>query len=237
MEQPIQRSKSSRRSFIKISALTFFGSLVACISTVIETSEVPPTQPPASTIQPTDILPTATSDMSVAILPTVCPYDVECDQASLSGVKRNPETSILTGERNLNPNPTHIITSMCLRDGGCVEVCPVECIVPGRPQNQWPRYYIDPENCIDCGACIPECPFNAIYPEEEVPSRYLAKGGEYINRVGICGHYEGINHFGDKVVLNTVCRLKPEQEVDLTLDIQDNFDFFQRGPGYSALDL
>ncbi|MBI3177439.1 MAG: 4Fe-4S binding protein, partial [Chloroflexi bacterium] len=26
---------------------------------------------------------------------------------------------------------THIITSLCLRDGGCVEVCPVECIIPG----------------------------------------------------------------------------------------------------------
>ena len=28
---------------------------------------------------------------------------------------------------------THIITSLCLRDGGCVTVCPVECIVPGKP--------------------------------------------------------------------------------------------------------
>ena len=26
---------------------------------------------------------------------------------------------------------THIITSLCLRDRGCIEVCPVECIVPG----------------------------------------------------------------------------------------------------------
>ena len=23
---------------------------------------------------------------------------------------------------------THIITSLCLRDSGCVDVCPVECI-------------------------------------------------------------------------------------------------------------
>jgi hypothetical protein len=29
---------------------------------------------------------------------------------------------------------THIITSLCLRDAGCVEVCPVECIVPGKPE-------------------------------------------------------------------------------------------------------
>ena len=29
---------------------------------------------------------------------------------------------------------THIITSLCLRDGACMEVCPVECIVPGKPE-------------------------------------------------------------------------------------------------------
>ncbi len=73
---------------------------------------------------------------------------------------------------------THIITSLCLRDSGCVDVCPVECIVPGKPIEEWPWYYIDPETCIDCGACIPECPFEAIFPEDEVPSAYQAKGGE-----------------------------------------------------------
>ena len=26
---------------------------------------------------------------------------------------------------------THIITSLCVRDRGCIEVCPVECMVPG----------------------------------------------------------------------------------------------------------
>lgn len=26
---------------------------------------------------------------------------------------------------------THIITSLCLRDNGCMDVCPVECINPG----------------------------------------------------------------------------------------------------------
>lgn len=26
---------------------------------------------------------------------------------------------------------TYIITSLCLRDASCVDVCPVECIVPG----------------------------------------------------------------------------------------------------------
>ena len=73
---------------------------------------------------------------------------------------------------------THIITSLCLRDGGCTTVCPVDCIGPGKPIDEWPWYYIDPETCIDCGACIPECPFAAIFPEDEVPTAYKAKGGE-----------------------------------------------------------
>ena len=44
---------------------------------------------------------------------------------------------------------THVITSLCLRDGGCVTVCPVECIVPGKPVEEWPLFYIDPDTCID----------------------------------------------------------------------------------------
>ena len=30
---------------------------------------------------------------------------------------------------------THIITSLCMRDSSCVEVCPVECIIPGKPSS------------------------------------------------------------------------------------------------------
>ena len=102
---------------------------------------------------------------------------------------------------------THIITSLCLRDAGCVEVCPVECIVPGKPQEEWPWFYIDPDTCIDCGACIPECPFEAIFPEDEVPTSYTAKGGEYISLKGQKGHYEGTNHHGEAVVLDSVRQL------------------------------
>ena len=67
---------------------------------------------------------------------------------------------------------THIITSLCLRDGACVEVCPVECIVGGKPENEWPWFYIDPDTCIDCGACVPECPVEAILPLEDLPEEY-----------------------------------------------------------------
>ena len=131
---------------------------------------------------------------------------------------------------------THIITSLCLRDSGCVDVCPVECIVPGKPQEEWPWYYIDPDTCIDCGACIPECPFEAIFPEDEVPSAYKAKGGEFISKVGLVGHFEGTNHHGVKVVLETAKKLEPGEVVDLTADTQPNYDFFTKGPGYSAND-
>lgn len=131
---------------------------------------------------------------------------------------------------------THIITSLCLRDSGCVEVCPVECIVPGLPIEEWPWYYIDPDTCIDCGACIPECPYEAIFPEDEVPSDYTAEGGEYISRLGLKGHYEGTNHHDEEVVLDCVRQLEAGEVVDLTLDIQANRDYFESGPGYSALD-
>jgi ferredoxin len=131
---------------------------------------------------------------------------------------------------------THIITSLCLRDSGCVEVCPVECILPGHPQTEWPWYYIDPDTCIDCGACIPECPYEAIFVEDEVPSGYEARGEEYISRVGLTGHYEGTNSHGVEVVLETTKQLEAGEVVDLTEDIQPNYDFFTSGPGYDVWD-
>jgi ferredoxin len=129
---------------------------------------------------------------------------------------------------------THIITSLCLRDSGCVDVCPVECIVGGKPIEQYPWFYIDPDTCIDCGACIPECPFEAIFPEDEVPSAYKAKGGEKVSMVGLSEHHDGVDHHGKPVVLNCVRTLKAGEVVDLTKDIQPNYDFYTKGPGYKA---
>ena len=127
---------------------------------------------------------------------------------------------------------TYIITSLCLRDGGCMEVCPVDCIVPGEPLDEWPTMYIDPETCIDCGACVPECPYDAIFPEDEVPAAYEAAGGEFINRPDLTGHYEGRDLDGNPVILDTVQELEAGEVVDLTEDIQSNYDFFEEGPGY-----
>lgn len=135
---------------------------------------------------------------------------------------------------------TYIITSLCVRDSGCVDVCPVECIVPGKPESEWPWFYIDPDTCIDCGACVPECPFEAIFPEDEVPSAYEATGGERLSMpAGTAGFdevYDGENHHGEAVHLEHTRTLEAGEVVDLIPDSQPNYDYFTDGPGYSALD-
>ena len=75
---------------------------------------------------------------------------------------------------------THIVTSLCVRDRGCIDVCPVECMLPGQPLNEWPWIYIDPDTCIDCGACVPECPYAAIFPEDEVPAATQPKAASIL---------------------------------------------------------
>ena len=121
---------------------------------------------------------------------------------------------------------THIITSLCLRDNGCSDVCPVESIQPGTLP-EWPTYYIDSSTCIDCGACVPECPFHAIYPEDEVPSAFKAKGGEYVNEAGLTGHYEANDHHGQAVILETTRVLSAGEVLDLRGSIKVNAQFFK----------
>lgn len=134
----------------------------------------------------------------------------------------------------------HVITSLCLRDGSCATVCPVECIVPGNPEDKYPQYYIDADTCIDCGACAAECPFEAIYPEDELPAPYVASGGERVSMpVGTEGYneeYEGTNHDGDPVKLLATRVLEAGEEIDLSGAAEVNTAFFSDGPGYSAAD-
>lgn len=111
---------------------------------------------------------------------------------------------------------THIITSLCLRDSSCSDVCPVECISPGDYDENQTTYVIDSSTCIDCGACVPECPFHAIYPEDEVPTAFRAKGGEIINQPGLSGYFEHVSHHGETIALHSVRQLEKGEIIDLT---------------------
>jgi ferredoxin len=76
---------------------------------------------------------------------------------------------------------TYVIAEACIgvKDRGCVDVCPVDCIYEGEDQ-----LYIHPDECIDCGACEPECPVTAIFPEEDVPpnqTSFIEKNREVFN--------------------------------------------------------
>ena len=59
---------------------------------------------------------------------------------------------------------SYIIGKACIgiKDGACVEVCPVDCIFEGEES-----MYINPNDCINCGVCEPECPVEAIYDDEK----------------------------------------------------------------------
>ena len=69
----------------------------------------------------------------------------------------------------------HVITASCIgakhKELSCTEVCPMDCI-HGVATDE--ILYIDPEECIDCGACVPACPRGAIYPESEVPEKWIS---------------------------------------------------------------
>ena len=135
---------------------------------------------------------------------------------------------------------THVITSLCTRDGGCVVACPVECIVPGMPQDEWPIFYIDPVTCIDCGACIPACPVGAIFTKNDVPPAYVANGGEIQTGKASNPHFttpfDGFNYEGLPVFLPHTRTLVENEIIDLTDSTDENRLFFEIGPGYLALD-
>jgi NAD-dependent dihydropyrimidine dehydrogenase PreA subunit len=72
----------------------------------------------------------------------------------------------------------YIITEPCInsKNAACLDVCPVDCIHPMKSEKKFkktPQLYINPDECIDCGACKPICPSKAIFPEHEVPDKWL----------------------------------------------------------------
>ena len=66
---------------------------------------------------------------------------------------------------------TYIIAEPCVdvKDGACVDVCPVDCLYTEDDDYQ---NYIHPEECIDCAACEPVCPVLAIFAEEDTPVQW-----------------------------------------------------------------
>ena len=136
---------------------------------------------------------------------------------------------------------TFVITDLCLRDAGCVVACPVACIVPGKPQEEWPGFYIDPNTCINCGACVPECPYGAIFPIAEIPDAYVAGKGEYlVAPVGTPGYdlqIDAVTYEGEPVRIIACRELEEGEVVDLTPSIETNREYFETGPGYLAVDL
>jgi ferredoxin len=72
-------------------------------------------------------------------------------------------------------NSYAVITEPCVgvKDGACVQVCPMDCIYEGDEQ-----FFIHPDECIICGMCISVCPTGAIFADGEVPlewTGYIAK--------------------------------------------------------------
>jgi len=128
-----------------------------------------------------------------------------------------------------------VITNLCLRDGSCVEVCPVDCIKPGTPADKYPTYYINPDECIDCGACETECPNSAIFEKDLVPLEFRAKGGERLSKpAGTDGYaeiFDGENHKGEPTHLVATKVLIEGEIIDLTTAIEENDNYFTEGPG------
>jgi len=131
-----------------------------------------------------------------------------------------------------------VITNLCLRDSSCVEVCPVDCISPGEPIEEYPTFYIDPDACIDCGACEVECPNSAIFELSEVPVDYEAEGGEILSAPqeteGFSEVNKGEDREGEPVLLPATRVLKPGEIVDLSGAIEINASFYSEGPGYTT---
>lgn len=60
----------------------------------------------------------------------------------------------------------YVIAENCIdvKDGSCVDVCPVDCIYEGGRM-----FYIHPGECINCGLCLSICPVDAIFWDVELP--------------------------------------------------------------------
>ena len=131
-----------------------------------------------------------------------------------------------------------VITCLCLRCANCVAVCPVDCISPGLPVDEYPSYYIDPDACIDCGACETECPNNAIYEAELVPADFVAAGGERISKPlgtpDFTDSYSSTDCNGNPIELKSTRIMEEGESLDLSESVAENAKFYLDGPGYTT---
>ncbi len=79
---------------------------------------------------------------------------------------------------------TYVIAEPCIdvKDKGCVEERPVDCIYEGKRM-----LYIHPDECVDCGACEPFCPVEAIFYEDDVPdqwAQFTAENAKFFDQLG-----------------------------------------------------
>ena len=64
----------------------------------------------------------------------------------------------------------YVIAEPCIKDGSCVEVCPVACIHTTPDAEQ---FYIDPDVCIECEQCKIVCPVQAVHLDVELPDEWV----------------------------------------------------------------
>jgi ferredoxin len=79
----------------------------------------------------------------------------------------------------------YVITSSCIKDELCVDVCPTDCIHPKKDEpafEEETQLFVDPKECIDCGACVPVCTSDAIHSIDDLAAdqqEFIAKNAAY----------------------------------------------------------
>jgi len=93
----------------------------------------------------------------------------------------------------------YVITDLCVRDGACVEVCPVACI---HSTPEAPQFYIDPDICIECEQCVVVCPVDAVFLDVELPPQHQAAEEE--NADFFREHKEPVEHIAYAAALEMI---------------------------------
>jgi len=135
----------------------------------------------------------------------------------------------------------NVITDLCLRDGSCMDTCPVDCIVPGKPEGLWPHYYIDPISCIDCGRLCdrmsPRC--NLSHCRKCPRFIMLLPVHVYLGLLEIPGFdetYNGTDNNGIPIFLKHTLFAHEEYNYRFkAMQARKTLTFFSEGPGYKAL--